>query len=265
MKLEILKLILSLKINIYNKIHYYNIMKKIYVLVGPPSVGKSTWIKNTFTDTKPYIINRDDLAEQVAEEYGWTYDDMFMSPPQDSVEGDTSEKYGEVVKAPSYMNWPGAPKVVYSKVVEANGKVQQLFNQRVAGAKGQDNIVVDMTNMGSGARKSALKAIEGNESEYEKIAVVFNFKGSEEIIKKVAQKRAEEAKKMGKSKTISSEVMDRMFKNYQEVTPEEGFDKVVNQDNTPELKKLISDEKIEESKSELKHLKTYESFKTKKK
>ena len=44
-------------------------MKKIYVLVGPPSVGKSTWIKNTFTDTKPYIINRDDLAEQVAEPY----------------------------------------------------------------------------------------------------------------------------------------------------------------------------------------------------
>jgi hypothetical protein len=59
--------------------------------------------------------------------------------------------------------------------------------------------------------------------------------------------------------------MDRMFKNYQEVTPEEGFDKVVNQDNTSELKKLISDEKMDESKSELKHLKTYESFKTKKK
>jgi predicted kinase len=232
-------------------------MKKIYVLVGPPSVGKSTWVKQTFKDVEPYIINRDDLAEEVASQYGWTYDDMFITPPQDSVEGDTSDKYGDVIKVPSYMNWPGAPKVVYDKVVEANGKVQKLFNERVAGAKGQDNIVVDMTNMNSGSRKSALKAIEGSESDYQKVAVVFNFKGAEDIIKSVAQKRAEEAKKMGKSKTISSEVMDRMFKNYQEVSPEEGFDEVINQDNTEELKKLTQ---TNESKSK-KFIKKFSKFK----
>ena len=232
-------------------------MKKIYVLVGPPSVGKSTWVKQTFKDVEPYIINRDDLAEEVASQYGWTYDDMFITPPQDSVEGDTSDKYGDVIKAPSYMNWPGAPKVVYDKVVEANGKVQKLFNERVAGAKGQDNIVVDMTNMNSGSRKSALKAIEGSESDYQKVAVVFNFKGAEDIIKSVAQKRAEEAKKMGKSKTISAEVMDRMFKNYQEVSPEEGFDEIINQDNTEELKKLTQ---TNESKSK-KFIKNFSKFK----
>ena len=38
---------------------------RIFVLVGPPSVGKSTWIKNTFRDTIPYVINRDDIVEQV--------------------------------------------------------------------------------------------------------------------------------------------------------------------------------------------------------
>jgi len=232
-------------------------MKKIYVLVGPPSVGKSTWVKQTFKDVEPYIINRDDLAEEVASQYGWTYDDMFITPPQDSVEGDTSDKYGVVVKAPSYMNWPGAPKVVYDRVVEANGKVQKLFNERVSGAKGQDNIVVDMTNMNSGSRKSALKAIEGSESDYQKVAVIFNFKGAEDIIKSVAQKRAEEAKKMGKSKTISAEVMDRMFKNYQEVSPEEGFDEIINQDNTEELKKLTQ---TNESKSK-KFIKNFSKFK----
>ncbi len=232
-------------------------MKKIYVLVGPPSVGKSTWVKQTFKDVEPYIINRDDLAEKVAEQYGWTYDDMFITPPDGSVEGDTSDKYGVVVKAPSYMNWPGAPKVVYDRVVEANGKVQKLFNERVAGAKGQDNIVVDMTNMNSGSRKSALKAIEGSESDYQKVAVVFNFKGAEDIIKSVAQKRAEEAKKIGKSKTISAEVMDRMFKNYQEVSPEEGFDEIINQDNTEELKKLTQ---TNESKSK-KFIKNFSKFK----
>jgi predicted kinase len=233
-------------------------MKKIYVLVGPPSVGKSTWIKKTFVDIKPYIINRDDLAEKVAGEYGWTYDDMFIVPPVDSNEGDVSDKYGTVVPAPAYMNWPGAPKLVYDKVVEANGKVQSLFTQRVAGSKGQDNIVVDMTNMNAGARKGALKAIEGVEGEYHKVAVVFNFKGAEDIIKKVAAKRAEEAEKMGKSKTISSDVIDRMIKNYAEVSSEEGFDEVVNIDNTEELRKVISDESVSESK--IKYIKDFKSF-----
>jgi len=233
-------------------------MKKIYVLVGPPSVGKSTWIKKTFVDIKPYIINRDDLAEKVAGEYGWTYDDMFIVPPVDSNEGDVSDKYGTVVPAPAYMSWPGAPKLVYDKVVEANGKVQSLFTQRVAGSKGQDNIVVDMTNMNAGARKGALKAIEGVEGEYHKVAVVFNFKGAEDIIKKVAAKRAEEAKKMGKSKTISSDVIDRMIKNYAEVSSEEGFDEVVNIDNTEELRKVISDEPVSESK--IKYIKDFKSF-----
>jgi len=231
--------------------------KKIYVLVGPPSVGKSTWIKKTFVDIKPYIINRDDLAEKVAGEYGWTYDDMFIVPPVDSNEGDVSDKYGTVVPAPAYMNWPGAPKLVYDKVVEANGKVQSLFTQRVAGSKGQDNIVVDMTNMNAGARKGALKSIEGSEGEYHKVAVVFNFKGAEDVIKKVAAKRAEEAKKMGKSKTISSDVIDRMIKSYAEVSPEEGFDEVVNIDNTEELRKVIS-EPVSESK--IKYIKDFKSF-----
>ena len=64
---------------------------------------------------------------------------------------------------------------------------------------------------------------------------------------------------MGKSKTISSDVIDRMIKNYQEVSPEEGFDEVVNQDNTEELRKVISDEPVSESKT--RYIKTFKSFK----
>lgn len=210
-----------------------NSNKKIYVLVGPPSVGKSTWIKQTFVDIEPYVINRDEIVEQVAKTYNWTYDDLFVSPLPDQSEGDLSEKYGTVVKSPEYMTWQ---PLSYDKVLEANGKVAELFNKKVLEAKGQENIIVDMTNMNVGSRKGALKAIEGSEDEYKKIAVVFNFKGAEEIIKKVAQKRAEEAKRQGLSKTIPPEAFDRMFKSFQEVSPEEGFDEVINVDNTEKLK-----------------------------
>ena len=229
-----------------------NTNKTIYVLVGPPSVGKSTWIKQTFIDVDPYTINRDEIVEQVAKtykfkdkdvedkdvEYDWTYDDLFVAPLPDQVEGDVSEKYGTVVKSPEYMTWR---PLSYDKVLEANGKVDELFNKKVLEAKGQENIVVDMTNMNVGSRKGALKAIEGSEDEYKKIAVVFNFKGAEEVIKKVAQKRAEEAKRQGLSKTIPPEAFDRMFKSFQEVSTEEGFDEVVNVDNTEKLKQVISE------------------------
>jgi len=226
--------------------------KKIFVLVGPPSVGKSTWLKNTFTDIKPYIINRDDLVEQVAQQYGWTYDDLFVNPPKDSKLGDVSEKYGEVIKSPDYMSWS---PLSYDKVLEANGKVTDLFNKRVSEAAGQDNIVVDMTNMNVGSRKGALKPIQGLEDEYKKIAVVFNFKGAEDIIKKVASKRAEEAKALGKSKTIPDSAFDRMFSSFQEISPEEGFDEVINVDNTDKLRQLIS-----ESVSSMRYLRNYKSF-----
>ena len=126
---------------------------RIFVLVGPPSVGKSTWIQNNFRESQPYIINRDDLVEQVASEYGWTYDDMFVNPPPESQIGEFDPKYGEVQSPPSWMTWANS---VFGTVMEANGKVQQLFSQRVTGAvpSGQD-IVIDMTNMNAGARSRA--------------------------------------------------------------------------------------------------------------
>jgi len=222
-----------------NRVLRENMGLKMFVLVGPPSVGKSTWINKTFGQNRPYVINRDDIVEDVASEYGWTYDDMFATPPQDAEIGSVDQKYGEVQKPPSWMTWA---KSVFSTVMEANGKVHNLFTQRVAGAvdSGQD-IVVDMTNMNKRARSGALKAIEGSEDQYEKIAVVFESQGAEEFIKAVAQKRAEAAARMGKSKTIPPAVFDRMFASFEDVSMDEGFDEIVSVDNRQLLQQLASE------------------------
>ena len=215
--------------------------KKIFVLVGPPSVGKSTWIRNTFGTVVPYVINRDDIAESVASEYGWTYDDMFVAPPQDASMGDVNEKYGSVVRSPPFMTWQ---PLSFSKVLEANNKVQKLFSERVANAAPSNkDIVVDMTNMNAGARKAALKPIEGKEGEYKKIAVVFEFQGAEELIIQIANKRAEVAKQMGKAKTVPEAAIRRMFAAYQQVSPTEGFDEIVSVDNRATFQDLISGNK----------------------
>lgn len=216
--------------------------KKIFVLVGPPSVGKSTWVASTF-EVPPYVIDRDSIVEQVAEERGWTYDDMFVTPPTDAEVGSVDPKYGEVVPAPPWMGWS---KTAFKDVLDANGKVHGMFMSKVGGAASSgNNVVVDMTNMNAPARKQALKAVEG--ADYEKIAVVFEFAGAEEFIKKVAQKRTEAAKRMGKSKTIPASVFDKMFSAFSRPSPSEGFDRIVSVDNR-ELLKQLANETTEEPK-----------------
>ncbi len=217
------------------------------VLVGPPSVGKSTWIKSNFPEA--YIISRDDIVDLVSYSYGWTYDDMFVTPPEDANIGDEYEKYGEVVESPSWMTWSDT---VFDKVFEANGKVQKLMSSKVKSAhpSGQD-IVVDMTNMSANSRKSAMKAIEGNEDEYHKIAVDFKFAGGEDTIKKVSQKRAEAAKIMGKSKTIPPSAFDRMFSSYESPSTSEGFDEIMSVDNIEILKKSLNNDSKEDLISEI--------------
>lgn len=217
--------------------------KKIFVLVGPPSVGKSTWIANTFNE-RPYIINRDDIVENVASSYGWTYDDMFVNPPPDAAVGETDTKYGTVEQAPSWMTWA---KTVFSKVQEANDRVQQEFQNRVVGAprSGQD-VVVDMTNMNAPARKNALAAIAGQEG-YEKIAVVFEFEGAEDAIRNVAARRAEAAQRMGKSKTIPDTAFQRMFASFSRPTEAEGFDQIVSVDNREILTRMANSQNSTDS------------------
>ena len=219
---------------------YYEMLedkKKIFVLVGPPAVGKSTWIKNTFQKDDPYIVNRDDIVEEVASKMGMTYDDMFSAPPKDATIGTEDEKYGTVVSSPSFMTWQ---PLSYSNILDANKLINDKLNDKIknAATSGKD-IVVDMTNMTANARKQALKSISGKEDMFHKVAVVFPFHGAEHIIKKMAFKRSQEIKSQGGSKTIPPEVLDRMMSSFQQIAPEEGFDEVVEMDNRQKLKELL--------------------------
>jgi hypothetical protein len=211
--------------------------RKMIVLVGPPSVGKSTWIKSNFPNA--YIINRDDIVEKVASSYGWSYDDIYATPPSDAEIGDVDEKFGNVIPAPEWMTWT---KTVFDKVKEANEKIKPLMNSRMSGAHNSNqDVVVDMTHMTKSERDMTIKGLESGGDEYYKVAVDFKFKGAEDVIKRVSEKRAEAAKRMGKSKTIPSASFDRMFSSYEEPTKDEGFDEVISVDNIENLKKSLNE------------------------
>ncbi len=210
---------------------------KLFIMVGPPSVGKSTWIRNNpeFDGNPPYIISRDDIVEEVASSYGLTYDDLFETPKEGENVGDVNPKYGKVIESPPWVRFS---KLSYETIANADKEIADKLEQRSLNAKGNKYVIVDMTNMGVGARKSWLDKLTPILPNHKKIAIVFNFRGGEDVIKRIAQKRSEEYKKAGKSKTIPPEAFDRMFKNYQDVTNDEGFDEIINVDNISKLKEL---------------------------
>jgi hypothetical protein len=207
-----------------------NLEKTLYILVGPPSVGKSTWVGNNVPNA--FVISRDDVVEQVASEVGLTYDDLFASPDQDLPVGHQDDKYGTVIERPPYLPKFLPPKV-WDKVSNANSEVHKRFQQRIKDAKdsGQD-IVVDMTNMNSRARTGMLKNFSGLEG-YKKKVVNFKFEGDDvqDAIKEISKERARQIAEKGGSKNIPDDVFDSMFGRYQAPSLEEGFDEIVDVDD----------------------------------
>jgi predicted kinase len=163
---------------------------KLYVLVGPPAIGKSTWVRDNVPDA--YLINRDDIVDDVRGALGLKYDQMFR--PENR---------------------------------RHQTEVDRLHRENIAGAvaSGKD-IVVDMTNMGVNSRRNALRVIQGHESKYEKIAVIFDHRGKEDFVRDNVRRRAE---KLG-DKNIPYHVMTGMFDRFEIPTKVEGFDRIISAD-----------------------------------
>jgi predicted kinase len=52
-------------------------MNKLYVLVGVPASGKTTWIKNQNWIDDCLVVSTDDFVEDYAKECGLTYSEVF--------------------------------------------------------------------------------------------------------------------------------------------------------------------------------------------
>jgi predicted kinase len=147
-------------------------MPKLYVLVGPPGVGKSSWIAQNVAN--PHIISYDSAIDIVREPLGLRYNDVAGGQKQ------------------------------FRKEVEAVHK--QMIRDSVGSGK---DIVVDMTNMTAKARRRALAAVSGHEREYEKVAVVFDFQGAERGVHDAVAQRAARLGDKTLSYSIVQGMMDR--------------------------------------------------------
>jgi len=201
-------------------------LKRLFSLIGPPAVGKTTWTRES--ELAAIVVNRDEVVEQVAAKYGMTYDEAFVAPPQDAALGSTiagQEKFGRVV--PSDLAWRqvdfSIPKTIHQEVKE------ELDQRLTKYAKGNDDVILDMTNMDVANRSLYMRHFG---DDFHKIAVLFDFQGERVVaaIKKRAAERQETLKTQGRSKSIPPEVIDRMIAQYEPPSQKEGFNEILAHD-----------------------------------
>jgi predicted kinase len=123
-------------------------MPTLYMMIGIPGSGKSTWLaKQAFDWARTRIISTDNIIDQRAAAQGKTYSDVFQK---------------EIKSATSEMN-------------------QQLKAAIAAG----DDIVWDQTNLTKKSRAGKLSQIP---EEYHKVAVVFRTPDDVELTKRLANR-----------------------------------------------------------------------------
>ena len=211
----------------------------LFVLIGPPSIGKSTWISENIPDA--YIISSDEVTEAVAAKNKMSYDDMFEYPQQPTLRSgeanpnfnpnEVHPRFGKIVdQGLEWKTW--APKA-YEKVNAAEMEAAQKLEQVKQDAKLSGKpIVVDMTHMNVGSRKGIIDEMTRlTGMNLRTIGVVFEFEGAEEDIKDTAASRNIFKQMSGHGpKTIPPAAFDRMMGGYQAPTEDE-FDKLIYVDN----------------------------------
>lgn len=127
----------------------------VYVLIGPPGVGKSTYVKNVLLPTGEYIVvSTDDIFEEKGKEYGFGYNEAFKQFDYDDV-------------------------------------VKEFFVRLKVAISERQDIIVDRTNMAIKARKRLLSLFPG---EYIKIAVLFDFTNRDKLNGQLLKREKETGK-----------------------------------------------------------------------
>jgi predicted kinase len=216
----------------------------IYLLIGPPSIGKSTYIKSAFNPADTSIISRDDIVQETALSYGLTYDDLFTFPPSDTPVGvivPGYENFGKTIETQG--RFKSSYPVSFSNIADINNITEKkLYNEFDSAVSSGKNLVIDMTNVKKEGRKDFINRAKSQSENIKVVAVVFNFQDKDtlDVLKNVAEKRRIEDLKKGLKKTITPDIFARIISSYEPPSESEGFDEIKYVDTLPQLRKIAN-------------------------
>ena len=170
--------------------------KEIYILVGPASIGKTTFLKEIgFPTEHTTSISRDDIVDRISDKYGYTYNELFLFPPADSPLGSLVpgfEKYGKVVETPEVAKH--VCPVSYEILDTINAEIHNTYYDEYEKAINDPEIIfitLDRVHMRKKERVVYFPYLEGKRDKFYVTAVLFNFKDSDalDIISELSEKR----------------------------------------------------------------------------
>ena len=224
--------------------------KEIYVLIGPASIGKTTYLKNiNFPRELTSSISRDDIVDSITDKYGYTYNELFTFPPVDAELGSIVpgfEKYGKVVETPEVARH--VCPVSYETLNTVNAEIHHTYYNAYEKAVNDPEIsfvTLDRVHMLKKERLVYFPYLEGKRDKFYITAVLFNFKDPDvlDIISELSEMRRKQIEQTGRFKTIPRDIQQRMIDRYEDVTLEEGFDSILEIDTLPKLRELINEKK----------------------
>lgn len=134
----------------------------VYMLIGPPGIGKSTYIKETLLPYGEYtVVSTDDIFEEKGKKLGLSYNEAFIE-----------------------FDFKEVEKEFFVKL-------------KIAITERQD-IIVDRTNMGLKVRRKVLNLFP---KEYIKIGILFDFSNREKLDAQLSKRLSETGKYISK-KTV---------------------------------------------------------------
>ncbi len=151
-------------------------MPKCTILVGVPASGKSTWLEDK--DWRAKIISTDDIIEELARVYGFTYDQAFSN----------------LVKFAEQVMWS------YIKTAAENG----------------DPIYIDRTNMTARARKKFIDFLKPFGYEFE--CVVFPTPEPEEWMRRLDSRPGKTIPQEVLDRMVDSYEMPLMSEGFTKIT-----------------------------------------------
>ena len=220
--------------------------KEIYVLIGPASIGKTTYLKNVgFPPEMTATISRDDIVDSITDKYGYTYNELFIFPPADAELGSFVsgfEKYGKVVETPEVARH--VCPVSYEILDKVNAEIHHTYYNAYEKAVNNPEIsfiTLDRVHMLKKERLVYFPYLEEKRDKFYVTAVLFNFKDPDvlDVIAELSEKRRKQIEQTGRFKTIPRDIQQRMIDRYEDVTTEEGFDSILEIDTLPKLRELL--------------------------
>lgn len=213
---------------------------KLFILIGPPAVGKSTWQKKYFAGIpKDQIleINRDDIIKKKFLSTGFSNKILFSTPPDSIPTGEIDPDKPDFGKVIQY-EFGGKVRRAYENIYKAVDKINSVYYKRLKEAHSgyYPYVVFDGLYSTPEDRKKVIDFFSHLKN-VKKIAVFFEFQGHEDDIYDRSIKRTQKMEKQFGSvkgrtfdRRISKDQYDKIFAKMVPPTKEEpaNFDVVMN-------------------------------------